>query len=210
MEDLGFLSLIPPLLAIGLALITRQVFISLAIGIWIGFVILAGWNPALGSLDAINGIVSVFESAGDTRVILFTLIVGALIALIQRSGGVAGFVLRLVSRLDKMSAKAESKGQRKLVELLALGTGLLLFIESNISILTVGTLYRPIFDKLKIPREKLAYIADSGSAPSSVLLPINAWGAYIITLSQRSPSYQIWVIQPKFLSARPWSISIPC
>ena len=187
MEDLGFLSLIPPLLAIGLALITRQVFISLAIGIWIGFVILAGWNPALGSLDAINGIVSVFESAGNTRVILFTLIVGALIALIQRSGGVAGFVLRLVSRLDKMSAKAESKGQRKFVELLALGTGLLLFIESNISILTVGTLYRPIFDKLKIPREKLAYIADSGSAPSSVLLPINAWGAYIITLIAAQP-----------------------
>jgi len=187
MEDFGFLSLIPPLLAIGLALVTRQVFISLAVGLWLGFIILAGWAPATGTLDAIDGIVSVFENAGDTRVILFTLIVGALIALIQRSGGVAGFVRRLMSKLDLMSEKAESKGQRKFVELLALGTGLLLFIESNISILTVGTLYRPIFDRLKIPREKLAYIADSGSAPSSVLLPINAWGAYIISLIAAQP-----------------------
>jgi len=65
---------------------------------------------------------------------------------------------------------------------MAFVTGLVLFIESNISILTVGTLYRPVFDKLKIPREKLAYIADSSSAPSCILLPFNAWGAFITGL----------------------------
>jgi len=182
METYGLLSLLPPVLAIGLALWTRQVFLSLVAGLWLGFVILAGGNPAAGTLAAMDGIVTVFESAGNTRIIIFTLVVGALIALIQRSGGVAGFVARLMSRLDRMSSKAETRGQRKLVELLALGTGLLLFIESNISILTVGTLYRPVFDKLGIPREKLAYIADSGSAPSSILIPLNAWGAYIIGL----------------------------
>ncbi len=187
METYGLLSLLPPVLAIGLALWTRQVFLSLAAGLWLGFVILAGGNLATGTLAAMDGIVTVFESAGNTRIILFTLIVGALIALIQRSGGVAGFVARLMAKLDRMSATAETKGQRKLVELLALGTGLLLFIESNISILTVGTLYRPVFDKLGIPREKLAYIADSGSAPSSVLLPFNAWGAYIIGLIAAQP-----------------------
>jgi len=63
---------------------------------------------------------------------------------------------------------------------LAFFTGMVLFIESNISILTVGTLYRPVFDKLGIPREKLAYITDSSSAPSCILFPFNAWGAYII------------------------------
>jgi len=181
-NTIGFLSLLPPLLAIGLALLTRQVFLSLAAGLWIGFVILAGGNPLSGTFDTMDTIVGVFESAGNTRIILFTLIIGALIALIQRSGGVAGFIDWLMGKLDTMSEKANSRGQRRLVELLALGTGLLLFIESNISILTVGTLYRPIFDRLKIPREKLAYIADSGSAPSSILIPFNAWGAFIMGL----------------------------
>jgi len=181
-NTVGLLSLLPPLLAIGLALWTRQVFLSLAAGLWIGFLILAGGNPLRGTFETIDGIVSVFAEAGNTRIIIFTLVVGALIALIQRSGGVAGFVNALMKLLDAMSEKAESRGQRKLVELLALGTGLLLFIESNISILTVGTLYRPLFDRLKIPREKLAYIADSGSAPSSILIPFNAWGAYIMGL----------------------------
>jgi tetracycline resistance efflux pump len=183
MENIvGLLSLLPPVLAIGLALWTRQVFLSLAAGLWIGFVILAGGNPLKGTFDAMDGIVGVFADAGNTRIILFTLIVGALIALIQRSGGVAGFVKVLMRKLDRMSDTAETRGQRKLVELLALGTGLLLFIESNISILTVGTLYRPVFDRLGIPREKLAYIADSGSAPSSILIPFNAWGAFIMGL----------------------------
>ena len=181
-NTVGLLSLLPPVLAIGLALWTRQVFLSLAAGLWIGFVILGGGNPLTGTLDAMDGIVGVFAEAGNTRIILFTLIVGALIALIQRSGGVAGFVNVLMQKLDRMSDNAETRGQRKLVELLALGTGLLLFIESNISILTVGTLYRPVFDRLEIPREKLAYIADSGSAPSSILIPFNAWGAFIMGL----------------------------
>ena len=69
-----------------------------------------------------------------------------------------------------------------MVQVLATCTGLLLFVETSISSLTVGTLYRPIFDKLGIPREKLAYIADSSSAPSSILIPFNAWGAFIMGL----------------------------
>lgn len=182
MENYGLISLLPPVIAIGLALWTRQVFLSLLIGIWIGFVILAGGNPVTGTFETLNGLVAVFEDAGNTRIIFFTLIVGALIALIQRSGGVQGFINRLLGGLEKSAHKAKSRGQRKRVELMALFTGLILFIESNISILTVGTLYRPVFDKLKIPREKLAYIADSSSAPSCILIPFNAWGAFITGL----------------------------
>jgi Na+/H+ antiporter NhaC len=176
--DIGPLSLLPPLIAIGLALWTRQVFISLFIGLWLGFIILAGGNPITGLWDLIDGLVAVFEDAGNTRIILFTLIMGALIALIQRSGGVQGFINVMMARLEA----ANGRGQRVRVELLALMTGLLIFIESNISILTVGTLYRPVFDKLKIPREKLAYLADSTSSPSCILMPFNAWGAYIAGL----------------------------
>jgi Na+/H+ antiporter NhaC len=85
--DIGPLSLLPPLIAIGLALWTRQVFISLFIGLWLGFIILAGGNPITGLWDLIDGLVAVFEDAGNTRIILFTLIMGALIALIQRAVG---------------------------------------------------------------------------------------------------------------------------
>jgi len=180
METLGALSLLPPVLAIVLAIGTRQVFLSLLAGIWLGFTILAKWNPLQGTFNTLEGLAGVFSSNYNTKIIIFTLVVGGLIALVQRSGGVDGFVARILSYLEKETGKAADRGQRKKVELLAFATGMVLFIESNISILTVGTLYRPVFDKLKIPREKLAYIADSSSAPSCILLPLNAWGAYII------------------------------
>jgi len=180
METFGPLSLIPPVLAIALALYTRQVFLSLLAGIWLGFTILAGWNPLKGSFDTLEGLANVFSSNYNTKIIIFTLVVGGLIALVQRSGGVQGFVQRILTRLEIETGKAAGRGQRKKVELLAFLTGMFIFIESNISILTVGTVYRPVFDKLQIPREKLAYITDSSSAPSCILIPLNAWGAYII------------------------------
>lgn len=181
MENFGLLSLLPPVLAIGLALWTRQVFLSLLAGLWVGFLILAGGNPLSGTFDTINGLVAVFGDAGNTRIIIFTLVVGALIALIQRSGGVQGFIQRLLKRLEA-AEDGQGRASRVKVELLAMATGLLIFIESNISILTVGTLYRPVFDKLGIPREKLAYIADGTSSPSCILIPFNAWGAFITGL----------------------------
>jgi len=188
METLGALSLLPPVLAIVLAIGTRQVFLSLLAGIWLGFTILAKWNPLQGTFNTLEGLAGVFSSNYNTKIIIFTLVVGGLIALVQRSGGVDGFVARILSYLEKETGKAADREQRKKVELLAFATGMVLFIESNISILTVGTLYRPVFDKLKIPREKLAYIADSSSAPSCILLPLNAWGAYIIAeMAKRGP-----------------------
>ena len=177
---IGALSLLPPVLAIILAIGTRQVFLSLLAGIWLGFVILAGWNPFNGTLDTLEGLANVFSSNYNTKIVIFTLVIGGLIALTQRSGGVQGFVNRILARLEVETLKAADRGQRKKVELLAYVTGLFLFIESNISILTVGTLYRPVFDKLGIPREKLAYIADGTSAATCILFPFNAWGAYII------------------------------
>lgn len=178
----GFLSLIPPIIAIVLALRTKQVFLSLTLGIWIGWIIINGGNVLKGTLDTMVAFVAVFQDAGNTRTIIFTLFVGALIALIQRSGGVDGFINKVKKFLERLSRKNNSLGNRKVVELLAALTGLVIFVESNISILTVGTLYRPIFEKLGIPREKLAYLADSSSAPSCIIFPFNAWGAYIMGL----------------------------
>ncbi len=181
MDNYGFLSILPPLIAIILALKTKQVYIALLFGIWFAWIIMSDWNFLTGTLATIEGLVDVFKDPAKTRTIIFSALVGALLLFIQYSKGVEGFINRVNKLIDYFDKK-QSGHSRIVVQLLATITGLLLFVETSISSLTVGTLYRPIFDKLKIPREKLAYIADSSSAPSSILIPMNAWGAFIMGL----------------------------
>ena len=181
METFGIWSIIPPLVAIILAIRTRQVFISLTLGIWMGWIILSHGNPITGTFNTVQAMVDVFKTEGNTQTVLFTLFIGSLIAFIQRGGGVEGFIQTVQKRLDRGEQKKSGQSRRK-IQLFAAFTGLLVFVESNISALTVGTLYRPVFDKLRIPREKLAYITDSTSAPSSIMVPFNAWGAFIMGL----------------------------
>jgi len=177
----GFLSVVPPIIAIILALRTKQVYIALLFGIWFSWLIIKGWNPLDGTLAMIEGLVNVFKSEGNTRTIMFSALVGALLIFIQFSRGVEGFIYLINKKLAKLEHK-KTGYSRVMVQVLAAFTGILLFVETSISSLTVGTLYRPIFDTLKIPREKLAYIADASSAPSSILIPFNAWGAFIMGL----------------------------
>ncbi|MHB2156562.1 Na+/H+ antiporter NhaC family protein [Calditrichota bacterium GD2] len=181
MEHFGFWSLLPPLLAIVLAIKTRQVFLSLFFGIWIGWVVLNNGHLFHGTLASIDALVNVFKEPGNTRTIMFSALVGALITYIQRSGGVDGFI-QYVNRFLQKVEKRRKGNSRRTVQLMAWATGVVIFVESSINVLTVGSIYRPIFDRLKIPREKLAYIADSISAPTCILIPLNAWGAYIMGL----------------------------
>jgi Na+/H+ antiporter NhaC len=173
-EIYGWLSILPPLVAIGLAIATRQVVLSLLAGVWIGCVIAAQWNPFTGTAGAITLLINVFGEAWQTRVILFTLLMGSLLILMQRSGGIAGFI-NWVSRWKWSQT-------RRGAMMMACLTGLGVFIESTITCLVVGTVSRPLFDRLKISREKLAYICDSTSAPVCILLPINGWGATVLGL----------------------------
>ncbi len=181
MSDYGFLSVLPPVIAIILALKTKQVYIALVFGIWFSWLIMSDWNILEGSLATIEGMVNVFKSEGNTRTIMFSALVGALLLFIQYSRGVEGFINRLNSLIQYFEKK-QAGYSRVMVQILAMLTGILLFVETSISSLTVGTLYRPVFDKMRIPREKLAYIADSSSAPTSILIPFNAWGAFIMGL----------------------------
>ena len=174
MYEANWMSILPPLLAIALAIITRQVILSLSVGIWIGFCLLESVNPLVGIGLALDGIVNVFSDAGDTRVLMFTLIIGGLIATIEKLGGVRGFIDLLEHR------NWVTNGKR--AQWLAYSTGIVVFIESNITLLIAGAISRPLFDRYKISREKLAYIIDSTSAPICVLIPLNAWGAVIISL----------------------------
>ncbi len=174
MYEANWMSVIPPLLAIVLAIMTRQVILSLSAGIWTGFCLLQSVNPFTGIGLALDGIVNVFSDAGDTRVLMFTLVIGGLIATIEKVGGVRGFIHLLEHR------NWVSNGKQ--AQCLAWFTGIVVFIESNITLLIAGAISRPLFDRYKISREKLAYIIDSTSAPICVLIPLNAWGAVIISL----------------------------
>lgn len=181
MDNYGIWSILPPVLAIFLALKTKQVYIALVFGIGLGWLIINDWNIIDGTVATIEAFVNVFKSEGNTRTIMFSALVGALLIFIQISGGVEGFMKKITNILRKYEQK-QSGRSRVIVQIFALLTGISLFVETSISSLTVGTLYRPIFDKLKIPREKLAFIADSISAPSAILIPFNAWGAFIMGL----------------------------
>jgi tetracycline resistance efflux pump len=174
MTDPSWYSVLPPVLAIILAIWTKQVILSLFAGIWMGSMLLNGFNPLLGVTAGIDSIVNVFTDPGDTRVLIFTLIIGSLIATIEHTGGVRGFVHFLESR------RWVHNGFR--AQLLAWATGLVIFIESNITLLVAGSVSRPLFDRYKISREKLAYLIDATSAPVCVMIPLNAWGAVIIGL----------------------------
>ena len=171
---MGWYVLLPPLVAIGLALWTRQVYLSLFAGLLLGATLLAGGDPLAGLRGMLDQLVAVFEDAGNTRVVFFCLLVGGLIALVQASGGVAGFI-----------AAAQRRGwgaTRRRAELLAWTLGMLVFVESSITCLIVGAVSRPLFDQLRLPREKLAYYCDATSAPVCMAIPLNGWGAYVLGL----------------------------
>jgi Na+/H+ antiporter NhaC len=174
MNDPSWISVLPPLLAIALAIWTKEVILSLFAGIWMGFTLLSGFNPLAGLADGLDGVISVFSNAGDTRVIVFTLLIGPLIATIERSGGVRGFVHYLETR------RWVHNGFR--AQILAWATGLVIFVESSITLLVAGSVSRPLFDRYRVSREKLAYLIDATSAPVCVMIPLNAWGAFIISL----------------------------
>ncbi len=170
MTDPTWVSILPPVLAIVLAVWTRQVYLSLGAGVWLGWMILEDWSPLAGLGTAIENTVAVLASPGNAKVILFTLVIGALIATIEASGGVRGFIHYLERREWVNSARRS--------EFMAWLIGLVIFIESNITVLVAGSVSRPLFDRFRVSREKLAYIIDSTSAAVCILIPLNAWGAY--------------------------------
>ena len=171
---MDWIVLLPPVVAIGLAMWTRQIYLSLFAGLWLGTTILAGGNPVLGLRELADQIVTVFTTESNARILVFCLLVGGLVALVQASGGVQGFI---------KWARARGWGEsRRGAELLAWGIGVVLFVESNISSLTVGAVSRPLFDRLSLPREKLAYYCDATCAPVCMSIPLNGWGAFVLGL----------------------------
>jgi Na+/H+ antiporter NhaC len=174
MIDPTWTTVLPSFVAIGLALATRQVYLALFAGVWLGMFLLVG-GGFIGSLgDAIDRSVAVLASPGDARVIVFTLVIGAFIYTLELNGAITGFV--------RFLEKSKWVTNAKRAQWMAFIIGIVIFIESNITVLVAGTVSRPLFDRFKIAREKLAYIIDSTSAPICILIPLNAWGAFNLGL----------------------------
>ncbi len=175
---MGWLTLLPPVVAIVFAMWKREVTLALLLGIFTAALILSGGNPALAFVDLLDRIVGVFSSAYNTRVLMFSLLIGALIQLIKISGGVTALV-------NWLAEKRFTNNQRKAGTLPAL-LGTSIFIDTNMSILTAGVSSQAVFDQQKMSRERLAYIIDSTCAPISVLILLNGWGAAILGYVQET------------------------
>lgn len=170
-------SVIPPLLALLLAIITRRVLISLSIGIIAGAFMLGAGNPLNSLTYLANKVLGLIYEDGalnstNVNIIIFLLLLGILTALLSLSGSNQAFANWAQKRI---------KGRRG-AKLLAAALVFVTFIDDYFHSLAVGAISRPITDKFNVSRAKLAYILDSTAAPMCVLMPVSSWGAYIITL----------------------------
>lgn len=170
----SWLSILPPLLAIVLAIRTRQVFVSLFLGILSGSLILQHGHLFKALEDTMSRLVGVFASRDSVQVIFFCSLVGSLIALIERSGGLQGFVTFLLHR--------DFIRTRRGAQLFGWAISFLVFVESNINALIKGAVARPLCERLRVSSEKLSLIIDSTDAPVCMMIPFNGWGALIISL----------------------------
>ena len=165
--EYGFLSLVPPLLTIALALLTKNVFLSLFIGIMTGSFVLGGFAP-LASINA--GLYAIVDSMsqGNTIIIGSCLMVGAMIHLMERSGGIDGFVNVIVKNKGLIKSK---RGANLFTWLLGLG----IFTSGSLSCMVTGAVSRPVNDALKVPHEKAAFLVHTTSTPWCVLFPFSGW-----------------------------------
>ena len=173
--EYGILSIAIPLLTIILAIITKDVIISLLGGIFTGLLVLNGYNPLTAFVALFDGIIALLSEGWIAKTLLFALMIGAIIKLLTISGAVNRFV-------SYLSTKAQKIDSPKGAMLLAYVIGVVIFIESSITSLVAGTVAKPLCDKNGVSREKLAYICDSTSAPICSLIPLNAWGALLLGL----------------------------
>ena len=169
----GILSIIPPLLAIILALVFRQVIISLMFGVYIGAVFIFDYNPFTALLRLIDTyVINSLSDSSHLKIVVFTLLFGGVVGLISKSGGTKG-IANLVTKF----ARTRKSGQ-----LSTWLSGILIFFDDYANALIVGNLMRPITDKLKISREKLSFIVDATAAPVASIFIVSSWIGYEVGL----------------------------
>jgi len=165
-----FWSLLPPVIAIALALITKEVYSSLFIGIVCGALLYANFNP----LTAYNkmfseGFISSLADSWNVGILIFLVILGTIVCLMNKAGGSAAYGNWAAKRIRT----------RKGAILATFGLGVLIFVDDYFNCLTVGNVMRPITDKHRVSRAKLSYIVDATAAPVCMIAPISSWAAAV-------------------------------
>ena len=181
-------ALLPPFIAIGLALITKEVYSSLLIGIVAGGLLHANFS-FLATMDAVvnNGIISAVS--GTAGIFVFLVELGIIVALVNKAGGSAAF--------GKWAAKHIKTRVGAMIATIALGV--LIFIDDYFNCLTVGSVMRPVTDAHKISRSKLAYIIDATAAPVCMIAPVSSWAAAVATYAEDGKGLDL------FISAIPYN-----
>lgn len=174
MPPMAWITIIPPLLALIIAIWRREVILALIVALFSAECLLNGMNPLVGFAETLERLIFVVGNADNARILMFSLLIGAVLAYIHDSGGVSAFV-------NWLTAKRLAKSQKQ-VGFLAAMIGVIIFIESNLGALTSGIVSQSLFDKFKMSRARLAFIVDSTCAPVSVLILLNAWGALLLGL----------------------------
>lgn len=172
LPNYGWMSLLPPLIAIVLALLTREVISSLLVGIFVGTLIYSAWNP-------IGMVTTTFELMGErigsnVYILIFLGLLGTLVVLVTKAGG---------SKAYGEWASTKIKTRRGACFATS-ALGCLIFIDDYFNCLSVGTVMRPVTDKHRISRAKLAYLLDATAAPICIIAPISSWGASVATYIQ--------------------------
>ena len=169
----GWFSVLPPILAILLALIFREVITALFAGVWLGALAVSGFNPLKATGRLIDQfVVPALTDADHVAILVFSLLLGGMVGIIARNGGTMGIV-------ESVTPFARTAKRGKIATWAA---GLAIFFDDYANTLIVGNTMRPITDRLRISREKLAYIVDSTAAPVAALVPISTWVGYEISL----------------------------
>ncbi len=166
----SFWSLVPPIVAIALALVTKEVYSSLFVGVLTGGLLYSGFSFE-GTINHVytDGIVSVLADPYNVGIIIFLVILGIIVSLMNRAGASAAF-----------GRWAQTKIKNRIgAQLATIALGVLIFIDDYFNCLTVGSVMRPVTDKFKISRAKLAYLIDSTAAPVCIIAPISSWAAAV-------------------------------
>ncbi len=185
-----FWALVPPVVAILLALITKEVYSSLFIGIVVGGLFWSGFSFS-GTFEhvIVDGIIGSLSDSWNVGILVFLVVLGAVVALMNRSGGSAAF-----GRWAQAHIKT-----RVGTELATFALGILIFIDDYFNCLTVGSVMRPVTDEHNVSRAKLAYIIDSTAAPICIIAPISSWAAAVTGFVPGADGFQI------FLQAIPYN-----
>lgn len=179
-----FWALVPPVVAIGLALITKEVYSSLFLGILMGGLLYSGFKFE-GTVTHIfqDGIISVLSDSYNVGILIFLVILGAMVCMMNKAGGSAAFG-RWASKRIKTRVGAE---------LATVVLGVLIFIDDYFNCLTVGSVMRPVTDKHHVSRAKLAYLIDATAAPVCIIAPISSWAAAVSGFVEGEDGLSIFV-----------------